>query len=108
MHNNSSCLDYFHLFFTENVYQLIVDESIRFERQQRQLPDNTQGDLYNFTVPELKAWLRLSLAMGLVNKSNLKAFWSTDFVIKTLLFPSTMSRDGYLQILRFLHFVNND
>ena len=60
MHNNSSCLDYYHLFFTENVYQLIVDESIRFERQQRQLPDNTQGDLYNFTVPELKAWLRLT------------------------------------------------
>ena len=108
MDNNSSFLDYFHIFFTENVYQLIVDESIHFERQQRQLPDNTQGDLYNFIVPDLKAWLRLTLAMGLVNKSNLKAYWSTDFVIKTLLFPSTMSRDRYLQILRFLHFVNND
>ena len=45
--------------------------------------------------------------MGLVKKSNLKAHWSTDSVTKTPLFTNTMSRDYYLHIQRYLHFVNN-
>lgn len=34
--NNSSCLQYFELLFTDDVYQLILDEAIWFERQKRQ------------------------------------------------------------------------
>ena len=100
MDNDSNCLDYFQLLFTDNVYQLIIK---RFEHQKRQLEDNSLGDLHDFTLPELKAWLGLTLAMGLVKKSNLKAYWSTDSVTKTPLFSSTMSRDRYLHILRYLH-----
>ena len=41
-------------------------------------------------------------------KKILKSYWSTNSVIKTPLFTETMSRDHYLTILRYLHFVNND
>ena len=34
---NSTCIDYFHLFFTDHVYQLIVTESIRFEWQKGEI-----------------------------------------------------------------------
>ena len=46
--------------------------------------------------------------MGLVKKPNLKLYWSSSSVIKTQLFLNTMSRDRYLQILRFLHFVDHN
>ena len=61
------------LLFTGNVYQLILNETARFERQKRHLDPNSRGHLHNLTVPELKAWLGLTLAMGLVKKPNLKS-----------------------------------
>ena len=100
MDNDNNCLDYFQP-------QLILRETKRFEHQKRQLEDNSLGGLHDFTLPELKAWLGLTLEMGLVKKSNLKAHWSTDSVTKTPLFSNTMSRDYYLHIQRYLHFVNN-
>ncbi len=33
MENNSSCLFYFELLFTDDVYEMIFSETIRFERQ---------------------------------------------------------------------------
>ena len=33
MPENSTCLDFFELFFTRDVYQIILDETIRFEHQ---------------------------------------------------------------------------
>ena len=105
---NSTCIDYFHLFFTDHVYQLIASESIRFEWQKGELDVDLSGSLQNFGVPELKAWLGLTLAMGLVKKINLKSYWSSNAVKNTPLFANTMARDHYLAILRFLHFVNND
>ena len=58
MANNSSCLQYFELLFTD-VYQLILDEAIRFERQKRHL-GGFQSHLHDLTIPELKAWLALT------------------------------------------------
>ena len=108
MEENSSCLQYFELLFTNDVYQLILDETIRFERQKRHLDRNLRGHLHDFTIPELKAWLGLTLNMGLVRKNSIKSYWSKNSVIQTPIFPNTMSRDRYLHILRFLHFTNND
>ena len=107
MDNDNNCLDYFQPLFTDDVYQLILRETKRFEHQKRQLEDNSLGGLHDFTLLELKAWLGLTLEMGLVKKNNLKAHWSTDSVTKTPLFTNTMSRDYYLHIQRYLHFVNN-
>ena len=67
-----------------------------------------RGHLHDFTIPELKAWLGLTLNMGLVRKNSVKSYWSKNSVIQTPIFPNTMSRDRYLHILRFLHFTDND
>ena len=81
MEENSSCLQYFELLFTNDVYQLILNETIRFERQKRHLDRNLRGHLYDFTIPELEAWLGLTLNMGLVRKSSIKSYWSKNSVI---------------------------
>ena len=68
MEENSSCLQYFELLFTNDVYQLILNETIQFARQKRHLDHNLRRHLHDFTIPQLKAWLGLTLNMGLVRK----------------------------------------
>ena len=62
-------MQYFELLFTNDVYQLILNKAIRFERQKRHLDHNLRGHLHDFTIPELKAWLGLTLYMGLIEKT---------------------------------------
>ena len=83
---NSNCLQHFELLFTNDVYRLILNEAIL----------------------ELKAWLGLTLNVGLVRKKSIKSSWSKNSVIQIPIFPNTTSRDCYLHILRFLHFTDND
>lgn len=96
--NNSSCINFFEQLFTDDVYNLTVNEAMRFERQKRNLGDNLSGNLQDFSIPELKACLGITLAMGLSKKINLKSYWSMNTVTNTPLFNNTMSRD---QILLF-------
>lgn len=48
------------------------------------------------------------MLMPHLKKSDLKQYWSTDNLIGTPSFRKTMPRDRYLQILRYLHFCNNE
>ena len=73
MEENSSCLQRFELLFTNDVYQLILNQTIWLERQKRHLDRNLRGNLHDFTIPELKAWLGLTLNMGLVTKNSIKS-----------------------------------
>ena len=99
MEENSSCLQHFELLFTNYVYQLILNQTIWLERQKRHLDRNLRGNLYDFTIPELKAWLGLTLNMGLVTKNSTKSYWPKNSVIQTPIFPNTMTRDCYFHIL---------
>ena len=63
--------------------------------------------LYALTVNEFKAWIALTLNMGIVKKPSLRLYWSTDEIFKTPFFSAVMSRDRYFQIMRYLHFVDN-
>ena len=63
---------------------------------------------YPVTENEMKAWLSLYLNMGLVTKPNISAYWSTDPVLSSPFFTSLMSRTRFLQILRYLHFADNN
>lgn len=46
--------------------------------------------------------------MGHVRKGKLKDYWSTSPILSTLIFSQTMTRNCYCQILRFLHFQDNE
>ncbi|XP_063436615.1 piggyBac transposable element-derived protein 4-like [Mytilus trossulus] len=58
------------------------------------------------TLPEIKSCLCLNYQMGINHKPSTKLYWSTDPVMVTPIFSSTMTRDRYTQILRYLHFSN--
>ena len=61
------------------------------------------------SILELKTWLGLMLAMGIVQKNGrLGEYWSTHWLTQTPGFNDTMPKNRFLQILRYLHFVDNE
>ncbi|XP_054719016.1 glycerol-3-phosphate acyltransferase 3-like [Uloborus diversus] len=60
------------------------------------------------TTEELKRFIALTLLMGHIDKDDICEYWSKDELIETPIFGKSMSRDRYLQILKFLHFANNE
>lgn len=60
------------------------------------------------TENELRTFFGLTINMGHVRKGALKDYWSEDFLLSTPLFGNIMPRNRYLQILRYLHFANNE
>ena len=103
--NLKSCLDYFQLFFTQEVWQLLVSQTNLYAEQKREPAESSVW--YPVTESEMKAWISLYLNMGLVTKLNLNSYCSTDSVLSSPFFPSLMSQTRFFQILRYLHFADN-
>ena len=62
----------------------------------------------DLTIGEFKKFLGLLILMGQIPKSTIDEYWTTDPLLKTPIFPKTMSRDRFKEIWRWWHFVNND
>ena len=45
--------------------------------------------------------------MGMLYLPQIKDYWSTSKILSTPWFPSIMSRDRFLKILKFLHLVDS-
>ena len=60
------------------------------------------------TAGDIKAFLAMIIAMGLVNQENVQDYWSTDEVLSIPFFPQLMSRDKFLNILTFFHLCDNN
>lgn len=52
---------------------------------------------------EMKTFIGLLLLMGIVKKPDINSYWSRDPLLRTTAFPSVMSRDRFLLILKFWH-----
>jgi len=59
------------------------------------------------TVSELYLYFALLILIGIDRRPKLSMYWSHDFLLNTPAFSALMSRDRFLLIRRFLHFVNN-
>ena len=74
--------DYFSLFFSEELYQLIADETNLYAQLLRaNRPMTARSSLRNWrdlSVPELKAFIGLILNMGIINVPSIRDYWSTD------------------------------
>ena len=97
-----SVSDHFKLFVDIGTVDSLCDETNRYALQ------NHVAGFQNVVVEEMMAFISLNIAMGIVNTSDIKDFWSTDPILSHPWFPSVMSRDRFLQILQCLHVNNND
>ena len=97
--NSSS--EHFNLSIDQNMIHSFCLETNRYATQ------NGVVGFQDVGLEEMMAFVAMNIAMGIVNTSDVKDFWSTDPILSHPWSPSVMSRDRFLQILYHLHLNNN-
>ena len=88
-------LETFRLLLPDSILESIVYQTLLFAEQKEV---NLQ-----FCVAELKAFLVVNVAMGLLKLPRVGDYWSRNEVLATPWFSSILPRDRFLRILRYLH-----
>ncbi|XP_020296172.1 piggyBac transposable element-derived protein 4-like [Pseudomyrmex gracilis] len=101
-------LCYFKIFFTLNLLEMITAQTNLYQEQNPEGPRKNMKSWEPLTVDELRIFLGTTINMGHVRKGAIQNYWSTDPLLETPIFKKIMHRNRYLQILRFLHFSNNE
>lgn len=106
-----SVADVISLFFGRDLFEKITRETNKYHSlnaHKYKVADKSSPWGCDVTVEELKQFFGLLIIMGQVRKKKIGDYWSTDPLIKTSIFPRTMSRNRFLLMLRYLSFDNND
>ena len=111
--DNPNVIDYFNVFVKEEDYESISQETNRYaaeyiEQKGETLRPNSRFHAWKATTAqEIKVFLAMIIAMGLVVQLELSEYWSTGEVTDTPFFPKLMSRDRFWLLLSFFHLANN-
>ena len=98
-------LDCLQLFFSDEVFKSIVEQSNRYHEQQSK---NGIGDRWkDIIIAEMKAFMGILLAMGLVELPKFHDYWARNAVYTLPWFSNSTHSDRFLQILACLHLFNN-
>ena len=104
-------LDFFEQFVTSDFVSDCVRETNRYASGRRNeanpSPFSRMRSWVETTVYELFLYFTVLILMGVDRRPKLSMYWSQDFLLNTPAFSTLMSRDRFLLIRRFLHFVNN-
>ncbi|XP_048576402.1 piggyBac transposable element-derived protein 2-like [Nematostella vectensis] len=122
LHGNLSPLSFFELFFKSEVIELIVTETSKYAVQcnpddfdnegRKKTKDanwfDKEGNIKPLTVEELKAFLGITIMMGIVKLPSMKDYWSES---EPFLYQPNIARpivrDRFFAILRYLHLCDN-
>ena len=103
---SSTPLSVFLLYFAE-IISLLVVETNRYYHQYLDTLDQGPSPVPDITEAEMFVFLAVTLQMGHSLRVRLADYWSTAENYYTPFYSSTMKRDRYWHILRFLHFTDN-
>jgi len=103
-------LHYFDFFFNSTILKMIVEQTNLYQKQNPESLRSKMAPWKDVNIKELRIFLGLSINMGHVIKGNLQNYWSnwSNPLLSTPIFRQFMTRNRYLQILRYLHFTNNE
>ncbi|KAM3922132.1 piggyBac transposable element-derived protein 4-like [Leptodactylus fuscus] len=105
---NFQVADFFHAFVTHNILEEMVIHTNHFAEQSiaaiPHAPHSRALKWYPTNVEELKKFLGLTLAMGIVKKPTIQSYWDMHSVLCLPLFSAIMPRNRYELLLRFLNF----
>jgi hypothetical protein len=62
---------------------------------------------FDTTEDEIKAYFSMCILMSQVRKPHIQLYWSKDRCIETPIFSEVISRERFLLIYRFLHFIDD-
>ena len=109
---SESPLETFGLFFDEEDYETIASETNRYAAQflnNKELKQKSRFQKWrDTTAAEMKKFLALVIAMGILSQMDVTEYWTMNPVTSTPFFPSVMPRDRFLILLTFLHLNNNE
>ena len=88
------------------MYDEILVQTNLYATQQRALKNITKP--WNpVSKQELLAFIGLNVAMEIVKLPELRNYWSTNTIVSYPWFRSVMSRDCFMEKLRYFHIVDN-
>ncbi|KAM3936087.1 piggyBac transposable element-derived protein 4-like [Leptodactylus fuscus] len=103
--------NFFNLFITDQFLQYIVAQTNLYASQFISQNPRSYYARQNIWTPtnlfEIKKFLGLTLAMGLVKKPTIRSYWSSRTVHATPTFPAILTRTRYEILMRFFHFNDN-
>nr|CAH7714459.1 unnamed protein product [Callosobruchus chinensis] len=98
--NSDRPIDYFKVYFNNNICKMIIDESNLYATQQ-----NTQLCL---TTEELDAFLGILIVLGFHSLPTMRSYWSTNENFHVERVSKVFSLKRFLKITRYLHINNNE
>lgn len=104
----TSPIDYFQLFFTDDLLSEIVKETNRYAREkiQKVTPLKKRSMWWSWTdvtLEEIKAFLGIVINMGMNPKPEISDYFSTDWVDYQPFFKDVLSKERFQQIFWNLH-----
>lgn len=108
----ASPLEYFEMFLTNDILELIVDQTNLFATQYLLNNDISRGSRTHAWTPVDKAEIYRFLAligwMGLVKLPAIRDYWRSDNLYSVPLAKTIMPRNKFELILKFIHFSDNE
>ncbi len=127
----STCLDYFHELFDNNMWTILSENTNKKVRQKQSANENANGNndpvdlidvggdlennpnarINNFvdtTPDEMKVFLAHLIVFGLMKKNSVDQYWTTDNILHIPFFGRYMSRNRFQNILWNLHVSDPD
>lgn len=106
--DRDSDVDFFSLFFTDELFNEIVVETNRYAREKIHINTPlTQNSCWHswtdITLPELKAFIGVILNMSLNTKPNMEDFFSSNWLDYQPFFKDVFSKERFFQIFWSLH-----
>ena len=112
--SNKSPIDFFDLLLTQDIYDLIIEQTNLYAFQfiqSHELPPRSRVHTWTkkeFTQAEFQKFLSMILTMGIIKYPKLEDYFATSWPFKNQVFSSIMSRDRFSTIMKFLHLNNNE
>lgn len=106
--NRESEIEYFKLFFTDELFNQIVKETNKYAKDKIQIntplsKNSAWRTWVDSTVPEMKAFIGLIMNMALNPKPTIQDYFSTNFLDYQPYFKSIFSRERFMQLFWALH-----
>ena len=98
-----SPLEIFQLFFTNELLEMIAEESNRYADQVLE-----KRKFNVISIEDIKAYFGFAILMGIVVLPSREDYWKKDSRLRYSPIADRISRDRYRELARYLHFVNND
>lgn len=109
--NQHKAVDFFNLFWDNELWEMMLAESNRYAKQQREAnpPPPSFAKFSDFSMAELRTFVGLCLMMGILRLPKRSDYWrrKQSCWLAHTNFGKAMSRNRFDTIWRYLHLENN-